>query len=126
MQQLGVPIADEKTEGPTTKLTLIGLELDSEDMVVRLPQKKVTEIQLLLKTMLNKSRCTLKEMQSLIGILNFACRAIIPGRPFCRRLINSICGLTKPHHHLRLNKGIKQDLLMWDKFFSNFNGISFS
>lgn len=26
-------------------------------------------------------------MQSLIGSLNFACRAIIPGRPFCRRLI---------------------------------------
>ena len=123
MEQLGVPLAEEKTEGPTTKLTFIGLELDSQDMVVRLPQEKVNEIRAMLKTMLNKSRCTLKGMQSLIGILNFACRAIIPGRPFCRRLINSICGLTKPHHHLRVNKGIKQDLMMWDTFFTNFNGI---
>ena len=63
-------------------------------------------------------------MQSLIGSLNFACRAVAPGRPFCRRLIDSICGLTKPHHRLRINSSIKLDLIMWLEFFEKFNGIS--
>ncbi|XP_052214344.1 uncharacterized protein LOC127833226 [Dreissena polymorpha] len=123
MQKLGVPIAAEKTEGPVTVLTFLGLELDSDKMEIRLPLHKVQEVLILLNNMLQKTRCTLKEMQSLIGVLNFACRAIIPGRPFCRRLIDSICGLTKPYHHLRINKGIKLDLMMWKQFFVNFNGI---
>ena len=123
MQELGVPLAEEKTVGPATILTFLGLEINTQEMVVRLPLQKVQEIMICLNALLHRKRCTLKDMQSLIGMLNFACRAIIPGRPFCRRLINSICGLTKPHHHLSLNKGIKQDLRMWKKFFSKFNGI---
>ena len=63
-------------------------------------------------------------MQSLIGSLHFACRVIPPGRPFCRRLINSICGLKKPHHHVRVNKEIKADLYMWQTFMEGFNGVS--
>lgn len=63
-------------------------------------------------------------MQSLIGSLNFACRAIVPGRPFCRRLIKATCGLTKPHHHLRITSDMKKDLQLWLEFFSEFNGIS--
>ena len=71
-----------------------------------------------------RAKCTLKQMQSLIGSLNFACRAIIPGRPFCRRLINSTCGLTKPHHHLSIFAGMRKDLKLWLRFFKDFNGVS--
>ena len=37
INSLGVPIASDKTEGPTTKLLFLGLELDSEEMEVRIP-----------------------------------------------------------------------------------------
>jgi hypothetical protein len=74
--------------------------------------------------MLAKPKTTLKKMQSLIGVLNFCCRAIAVGRPFCRRLINSICGLSKPHHHIHVKKEIRQDLAMWLVFLQNYNGVS--
>lgn len=61
-------------------------------------------------------------MQSLNGSLNFCCRAIIPGRPSCRHLINAICGLTKPYHHIRITKLIRLDLGMWPHFFCEHNG----
>ena len=124
LQSIGVPIAVEKTEGPTTVLCFLGLELDSDTMVVRIPFAKVSEITERINTILSQEKVTLKAMQSLIGVLNFACRAIVPGRPFCRRLINSICGLTKPYHHLRITSGMRQDLQMWLSFFQEFNGIS--
>lgn len=124
MDRLGVPIASEKTEGPVTILCFLGLELDSEEMVIRIPLPKVLEIIERIQSILSKDKVTLKAMQSLIGVLNFACRAIVPGRPFCRRLINSICGLTQPFHHLRITKGIRQDLQLWLTFFQDFNGIS--
>lgn len=44
MTLLGVPIAVEKTEGPTTKICFLGLEIDSEEMVVRIPLPKIQEI----------------------------------------------------------------------------------
>ena len=124
MSELGVPIADDKTEGPTTILCFLGLELDSEEMVVRVPLEKVHEIIQRIQTVLSKRTVTLKAMQSLIGVLQFACRAIIPGRPFCRRLINSTCGISNPYHHINVTQNIKKDLQMWLAFFKQYNGVS--
>ena len=124
MQSLGVPVAAEKTEGPTTKLSFLGLDLDSEDMTIRIPIAKIEEIRQKILDILSRKKCTLRQMQSLIGSLNFACRAVVPGRPFCRRLINAICGLTKPNHHLHVTLSMKEDLRLWLRFFDDFNGIS--
>jgi len=60
---LGGPIADEKTEGPTTKLTFLGIELDSIDMVARLPDDKVHDLRLRLHTFRQCRSCRLHEIQ---------------------------------------------------------------
>ncbi|MCU7858829.1 MAG: hypothetical protein KZQ86_03130 [Candidatus Thiodiazotropha sp. (ex Lucinoma kastoroae)] len=124
LASLCVPLAEEKTEGPSEVLCFLGLELDSRNMVVRIPREKIEELVQKIEFVLAKEKVTLLTMQSLIGSLNFCCRAIIPGRAFCRRLINAICGLTKPHHHLRITKGIRLDLCMWLDFFRQHNGVS--
>ena len=121
---------DERTNGRTDGLTDRKTICPSYfvcrgiKMVVRIPLTKVTEIIEKIRLVKLKEKVTLRTMQSLIGILQFACRAIVPGRPFCRRLINSTCGLTCPHHHLRITKSMKQDLNMWLTFFQDFNGVS--
>lgn len=124
MTLLGVPLASEKTEGPKTKICFLGLEIDTEEMVIRIPVTKIYEIISKIEEILPRKKCKLKQLQSLIGSLNFACRAVVPGRPFCRRLINATCGLTKQHHHLRITADMKKDLELWIQFFKNFNGIS--
>ena len=83
MKLLGVPIADKKTEGPTTRICFLGLEIDTEEFVVRIPLPKIEEITSKIQELLLREKCKLKQKQSLIGSLNFACRAIVPGRPFC-------------------------------------------
>ena len=85
-------------------------------MMIKLPKDKIDVIVLTIHEILRKNKTTLKTIQSLIDKLQFAYRAIIPGRPFCHRLINSTRGLTKPFHHIRLNKSIKKDLVMWLSF----------
>ena len=47
----------------------------------------------------------LRYLQSLIEKLNFACRAIVPGRAFCRRLIVATCGVKEYHHRFRISDG---------------------
>ena len=68
---------------------------------------------------------TLKDLQSIIGLLNFACSVIIPGRVFLRRLINLTMGRKKPYHFIRVNTEVKKDLRIWQTSLDSFNGKSF-
>jgi len=90
-------------------------------MVMRLPQEKVSEIKERIISCLNSHKITLRELQSLIGILNFACQVIVPGRTFSRRLIDATCKLRKPHHKTRVTVCMKEDLKVWLTFLSNYN-----
>ena len=41
---LGVPLASEKVEGPTTCLTFLGIEIDTVAMELQLPEKKISQL----------------------------------------------------------------------------------
>ena len=73
---LGVPIAQGKTVGLTQIIEIIGIILDSIKLEARLPQDKVKHIKEAFSEWECKKTCTLKELQSLIGTLNFACKVV--------------------------------------------------
>ena len=79
----------------------------------------------MLRNFYRRRTVTLKELQSLIGLVNFTCIVVAPGRAFLRRLIDLTKGIQKPHHHIRLSKGAKLDILLWLRFLDEFNGKSF-
>ena len=72
-----------------------------------------------------RKKVTLEEIQSLVGLLNFACSVIRPIRAFLHRLIDLMVGVRMPNHCIRLNREVKEDLNLWLSFLSNFNGKSF-
>lgn len=115
--KLGVPIASDKSEGPATSIICLGLEIDSDETIIRIPLKKVQEILTKIQFVRAKKKVNLRCMQKLMGLLNSATRVIVLGHPFLRRLINSTCGLRIPFHHLRVTKSMKQDFDMWLMFF---------
>jgi hypothetical protein len=47
-------------------------------MEMRLPQDKIIELTNRLKTCLDAKKVSLRDLQSLLGLLNFACQAIAP------------------------------------------------
>lgn len=121
---LGVPIKKEKTVMPCTRLTIYGIELDSVEMVARLPQDKVVKISNMLILYKQKRRIKLRELQSLLGLLNFACGVIIPGRAFLRRLFDLTIGHTCPYYWITLTSEARLDLKLWYDFIKNYNGKS--
>ncbi|XP_033738793.1 uncharacterized protein LOC117326238 isoform X1 [Pecten maximus] len=123
--ELGIPVADEKTEGPTTCLSFWGLEIDTIEMVVRVPLQKVQEVIRLIDQILPKVKVRLKELQSLAGSLAFCTRAMPGGRAFCRRIYGVMSGVSEPHYFIRITKGVREDLQTWLEFFKHFNGICY-
>jgi len=122
---LGIPIAPEKTFGPATTLSFAGIELDTIRSEARLPQDKIEKCTALISDFLRRKKVSLKEIQSLTGLLNFACSVVKPGRAFLRRLIDLSIGLRSVHHFIRITREVKQDLQLWLSFLSQFNGKSF-
>jgi len=121
--EMGVPVAVEKSVGPTTVLTFLGLELDTVQMTVRVPAKKVEELLKLLQNCLVKKRLTLKELQSLTGKLSFCSQAVRASRAFLRRFYDAMCGLKKSYYKIRVNGEMREDILMWIQFIEDFNGV---
>ena len=122
---LGVPMAPEKTVGPSTVLSFAGIELDTCKMEARLPRDKLCKCTTLIQLFLQRKKVSLRELQSLVGLLNFTCSVVVPGRTFLRRMINFTVGIRRPTHLIRLTRTVKADLKLWLEFLTNYNGKSF-
>ncbi|XP_062593507.1 uncharacterized protein LOC134254984 isoform X1 [Saccostrea cucullata] len=123
-EQSGIPIKEEKTVTPTTVITIYGIEIDSNTLLCRLPEAKLNKVRDSLQAAKCRKKITLHDLQSLIGLLNFACLVVVPGRTFLRRLIDLTCGVSNPNHYIRLTCEARADLHMWSHFIESYNGRS--
>ena len=123
-QKLGVPIAPEKLEGPTTCITYLAIEIDSVAQVIGLPPPKFQELLSLLSAWYTKKECTKRELLSLIEKLAFAAKVVRSGCLFLRHLIDLSTSVTKLHHHATLNLEARKDIRWWSDFLPTWNGIS--
>ena len=98
--------------------------MDTQRWELRLPQEKLSRIQLLVASWRCRKSCTKKELLSLIGLLQHACRVVRAGRSFLRRMINLSSVAREPHHHIRLSVGARSDIEWWATFLPQWNGVS--
>lgn len=123
--RIGVPLAPEKTVGPEMVLQFGGITFDSILFDDRLPNDKLLQRAWCYAISTGVEQSPVNELQSLIGLLNFRCIVLAPARAFLRRLIDLTKGIQKPHHHIRLSKGAKLDILLSPRFLDKLNGKSF-
>ena len=116
---IAFPVSLEKTFWGTTKLVFLGLLIDTIKQCILIPIEKVRKAEELINSVMNKSskKVTLNQLQKICGFLNFMGRCVIPGRAFTRRLYAYTAGdKLKPHHHIRINAEMREDLQMWLTF----------
>ena len=123
-ERLGIPVAFEKLEGPSTQITFLGIVLDSEARRLSLPQDKLRDILQMVQSWLGRYKSTKRELLSLIGKLSFAAKVVPAGRLFLRRLIDLSTTVDRLHHHLRINSEARADLAWWARFLPTWNGVA--
>ena len=124
-EELGIPLALDKVEGPTTRLTFLGIDMDTENMQACLPAEKLALLRHELQVWQDKKSCTRKDLEHLIGVLQFASKVVPQGRTFVRRMIDLLSVAKEDHHHIRLNAEFRSDLAWWATYAEAWNGISF-
>ncbi len=123
-QELRVPIAPEKTEGPVTSITFLGILLDSTSMPVSLPQDKLTKIRAMVR-----AACKLKSvndvhfLESLVGHLVHAAMVCPLAKAFLYHLFMLKAAL-KPGQTRRLNLSARTDLAWWEALHESWPCIS--
>ena len=122
---VGIPVAQDKTEGPTQVITYLGIEIDALHQVIRLPEDKLMALTVLLDSWVSKKKCTRRELESLIGSLSFAAKVVKPGRLFLRRLIDLSTTVASRSFFIDLNREAREDILWWHRFLRTWNGVEF-
>ena len=120
---LNIPLHPHKTVQPCQSLQFLGVELDVSARMLRLPADKIERARDAVTGLIRK-RAPLRQVQSCIGLLHFACLAVPLGRPFLRRLWDLCRGVRRPYHRVSLTKASRLDLRAWLQFLSHFNGRS--
>ena len=122
-EEIGVPMSDEKTEWASSQMTFLGMLLDGKKWLLSIPIEKVDRAVNQLMLLLNKKKATIKELQSLTGLLNFLTRAIFRGRAFTRQMYAKFSGDNLKHlrqyHHVKLDQEFRDDCEMWLNFLSS-------
>ena len=85
---LNIPLRTDKTVLPSRVVFLHGIEIDTNHMQMRLPHDKPLDARSKIDGAYKCKKVALRQMQCLIGTLNFACKVITAGRTFLRRLID--------------------------------------
>jgi hypothetical protein len=73
---LGIPLADDKQDGPTAVITLLGIIIDTLKGELRLPGDKLQRLSQETTEWANRRSCTRKELESLVGTLSYAAKVI--------------------------------------------------
>ena len=82
--KLGVPTEPSKLEGPSQCLSFLGIEVDTVILHshLPLPQEKILKLREKLQSCIHSRSLTKRDLQSLLGMLQFATKVVHPGRPF--------------------------------------------
>ena len=89
---LGFPVATEKVKEPTTILTFLGIEIDSESLTLRFPEEKLVALKSPLSSWKDRRWCRKTELQSLAEKLQHACKVVRPGQSFLRHVFEQLKG----------------------------------
>ena len=85
-------------------------------------------MQTLLSEWGDRKVCERRQLESLIGTLNHACKVVRCGRSFLRRMLDLLHRAPAPAvrpYLIRLNRAFRSDLMWWHTFAMAWNGVSF-
>ena len=102
-------------------MVYLGIEIDSVEQTISIPEGKYTEIMDLLPQWVNKRTCTKQQLLSLIRKLSFVSKVVRPGRIFLQRFINLSMTVRELHQHVTLTKSIQEDIKWWLDFLPGWN-----
>ncbi|CAC5361191.1 unnamed protein product [Mytilus coruscus] len=105
-------------------MSFLGVWFDTEKMTLEVTPDRLIEISELVVMWLNKEKARKKEVQSLLGKLNFVSSCVKPCRILISRVLNFLREFSNNDQVLDVSNELRGDMLWCSKFLLTYNRIS--
>ena len=123
LHDLGVNEADDKAVQPTEVIEFLGVLYNLAEMYISLPSDKLYDLMAELKRWEKKRTMMKKQLQQVVGKLQFAASCVRAARVFTNRLIDAITVMDETGRYT-ITQEIRRDLSWWKLFLHEYNGKS--
>ena len=123
MSEAGPKENVDKAVAPSPIIEFLGVTFNAIEGMMEVSPDRIDELKILLASWLDRRVCSLHDLQSLVGKLQFVAACIRPGRVFISQLLNTL----QRHHGNRgkiVKKKLKKDVHWWLVFLPQYNGVS--
>ena len=93
-------------------------------MTMSISEERLREILALIRSWLGKTKASKRELQSLVGKLQFVAKCVPAGRVFISRLLAQLRELHDGEGEFRIGEEFQKDLVWWGDCVERFNGKS--
>jgi hypothetical protein len=123
LKECGLEESLLKAWAPNTWMVFLGILFDTVNMTLSVTPERLYEIMLLLAKWSKKVEASKKDVQRLVGKLNFVAKCVRPGRIFISRMLEFLRSF-RGESVLPLPREFVKDLQWWSKFMVEYNGVS--
>ena len=87
IKKLGLQVAEKKLQKPATKVKWLGIEIDTANNTLAIPQEKLAEIKRCMAAAAKRDSVTKKQLQRIIGMVNHLAKVVRAARLFIGRIL---------------------------------------
>lgn len=118
--RVGLKESLEKACPPSEEMVFLGTGLNTISMTLFITPDRVEEILNILLDWKNRTHATLREVQSLLGKLNFVTNCVNSSRIYISRILNFLREM-RPGKKYQVPQTVKEDVEWWQEFIPIYN-----
>ena len=123
MDSIGAQRSLKKSVTPTEVVEFLGNLIDTINMTIGVTPQRKTDMLRELESWKHRGQCTRRQLESLIGKLQFMSNCIRLGRLFVSRLLNYMKTMDRNKNY-KITEEIRKDIKWWYTFLPQFEGTS--
>ena len=122
--ELGLDVSVKKLVAPCTKAICLGVEIDTVQKTIAIPEDKMRRIEDILQEWKSKTFASRQQLQSLLGNLLYIHKCVRPARTFVNRMLQLLRD-NYDKKSISLTHDFRRDLRWFVKFVRSYNGTSY-
>ena len=122
IHDLGLLLNDKKVELPSSRMTIMGIQVDIPSKSISIPDEKMTEIVQACEEAYARATLSKRSLQSLLGKLLYISKVIKPARGFLNRMLKCLREMNSST--VSVIGELQRNLMWFRKFVCSFNGTT--
>ena len=123
LHEVGLDVAPHKTCPPSDSMVWLGILVNSSEMTLSIPITKLEEVQVAVDKWGSRNIASRKQVQSILGLLNFVGSVAPAVRVYTNRILNFLRGMPMDGF-VEIPLEVREDLEFFRVLMPEFNGIS--